>query len=254
MKRMSGKDSLLLLALLGVLLAVGSYFLIYSPNREKTEALREENDELAQSVTDLDARMQKKTFYLEETERMKQEIQDIYGLFPVDTREEDSILLAIEQEASAPMTVEAVTIHSMEKVPFSEEAGEEDTGEGTEDDSEDGNFPELYSRQTTINYRVSYEGLKRSIRNICEQPNRMGIEKLSVAFDETTGMLAGSTVVNMYCVPGQEGKEYREPDFSSVLLGTDNIFGTIEIHSEQELPEQEETEQETTGTDGIKTE
>ena len=246
MKRMSGKESLLLPALLGVLLAAASYFLIYSPNREKTKALLAENEELAQSVTDLDARMQKKTFYLEETERMKQEIQDIYGLFPVDAREEDSILLAIEQEASAPMTVEAITIHSMEKVPFSEDTEEEDTGEETDNNSEDGNFPELYSRQTTINYRVSYEGLKRGIRNICEQPNRMGIEKLSVAFDETTGRLTGSTVVNMYCVPGQEGKEYREPDFSSVLLGTDNIFGTIEIHREQELPEQEENEQETT--------
>lgn len=74
MKRMSGKDSLLLPALLGVLLAVVSYFLIYSPNREKTDALLAENEELAQSVTDLDARMQNKTFYLEETERMKQEI------------------------------------------------------------------------------------------------------------------------------------------------------------------------------------
>lgn len=245
MKRMSGKDSLLLPALLGVLLAVVSYFLIYSPNREKTDALLAENEELAQSVTDLDARMQNKTFYLEETERMKQEIQDIYGLFPVDTKEEDSILLAIDQEVSAPMTVESVTIHSLEEVPFSEDAQEEDSVEETEDDSGDGKPFGLYSRQTTINYRVSYEGLKRSIRNICEQPNRMGIEKVSVAFDETTGMLNGSTVVNMYCVPEQEGREYQEPDFSSVLLGTDNIFGTIKINSEQNLPEKEESEQET---------
>lgn len=245
MKRMSGKDSLLLPALLGVLLAVVSYFLIYSPNREKTDALLAENEELAQSVTDLDARMQNKTFYLEETERMKQEIQDIYGLFPVDTREEDSILLAIDQEVSASMTVESVTIHSLEEVPFSEDAQEEDSVEETEDDSGDGKPFGLYSRQTTINYRVSYEGLKRSIRNICGQPNRMGIEKVSVAFDETTGMLTGSTVVNMYCMPEQEGREYQKPDFSSVLLGTDNIFGTIKINSEQNLPEQEESEQET---------
>lgn len=245
MKRMSGKDSLLLPALLGVLLAVVSYFLIYSPNREKTDALLAENEELAQSVTDLDARMQNKTFYLEETERMKQEIQDIYGLFPVDTKEEDSILLAIDQEVSAPMMVESVTIHSLEEVPFSEDAQEEDSVEETEDDSGDGKPFGLYSRQTTINYRVSYEGLKRSIRNICEQPNRMGIEKVSVAFDETTGMLTGSMVVNMYCVPEQEGREYQEPDFSSVLLGTDNIFGTIKINSEQNLPEKEESEQET---------
>ena len=130
-------------------------------------------------------------------------------------------------------------------MPFSEDAQEEDSVEETEDDSGDGKPYGLYSRQTTINYRVSYEGLKRSIRNICGQPHRMGIEKVSVAFDETTGMLTGSTVVNMYCVPEQEGREYQEPDFSSVLLGTDNIFGTIKINSEQNLPEKEESEQET---------
>ena len=53
----------------------------------------------------------------------------------------------------------------------------------------------------------------------------------------------GSTVVNMYCVPGQEGKEYREPDFSSVLLGTDNIFGTIKIQGESALPDLEQAEE-----------
>ena len=89
---------------------------------------------------------------------------------------------------------------------------------------------------------MTYEGLKRGIKNICVQPNRMSIEKVTVAFDETTGLLAGSTVVNMYCVPGQEGKEYVEPDFSSVLLGTDNIFGTVKIYSEENLPDLEGTE------------
>jgi hypothetical protein len=39
----------------------------------------------------------------------------------------------------------------------------------------------------------------------------------------------------MYCVPNQEGKEYVQPDLTSVLLGTDNIFGTITIQSEAGL-------------------
>ena len=113
----------------------------------------------------------------------------------------------------------------------------------TQNGSSAGNPFGLYNRQATMNYSVSYDGLKRSIKNICLQTNRTGIESVSVAFDETTGLLVGSTVVNMYCVPGQEGKEYREPDFSSVLLGTDNIFGTIKIQGESALPDLEQAEE-----------
>ena len=49
--------------------------------------------------------------------------------------------------------------------------------------------------------------------------------------------------VNMYCVPNQEGKEYIQPNFSSVLLGTDNIFGTIVIRSESGLLDLEDGEE-----------
>ena len=65
----------------------------------------------------------------------------------------------------------------------------------------------------------------------------MAIETLTVTFDETTGLLIGSTTLNMYLAPYQAGKEYVQPDFSSVLLGTDNIFGTISIHGEAGLPD-----------------
>lgn len=266
MKKTSRKDVLLLIGLLGVLVAVAGYFLAYKPNTEKTEKLKAENEQLQQRVIDLGQKMKNKGTYIEETESMNQEMQAIYQLFPVDTREEDSILLAINQELLAPMKVESVAINTLEEVPFLDDVQEDEEVEYTyeigevetyedqegiqdpetaetapvEEAASMGNPYGLFNRETTINYTVSYEGLKRGIKNICVQPNRMSIEKVTVAFDETTGLLAGSTVVNMYCVPGQEGKEYVEPDFSSVLLGTDNIFGTIRIHSEQDLPELED--------------
>lgn len=266
MKKTSRKDVLLLIGLLGVLVAVAGYFLAYKPNTEKTEKLKAENEQLQQRVIDLGQKMKNKGTYIEKTESMNKEMQAIYQLFPVDTREEDSILLAINQELLAPMKVESVAINTLEEVPFLDDVQEDEEVEYTyeigevetyedqegiqdpetaetapvEEAASMGNPYGLFNRETTINYTVSYEGLKRGIKNICVQPNRMSIEKVTVAFDETTGLLAGSTVVNMYCVPGQEGKEYVEPDFSSVLLGTDNIFGTIRIHSEQDLPELED--------------
>ncbi len=268
MKKTSKKDVLLLIGLLGVLVAVAGYFLAYKPNTEKTEKLKAENEQLQQRVIDLGNKMKNKSTYIEETESMNNEMQAIYQLFPVDTREEDSILLAINQELLAPMKVESVAINTLEEVPFLDDVQEEEEVEYTyeigevetyedqegiqdpetvetapqEETTSVGNPYGLFNRETTINYIVTYEGLKRGIKNICVQPNRMSIEKVTVAFDETTGLLAGSTVVNMYCVPGQEGKEYVEPDFSSVLLGTDNIFGTVKIYSEENLPDLEGTE------------
>lgn len=268
MKKTSKKDVLLLIGLLGVLVAVAGYFLAYKPNTEKTEKLKAENEQLQQQVIDLGNKMKNKSTYIEETESMNNEMQAIYQLFPVDTREEDSILLAINQELLAPMKVESVAINTLEEVPFLDDVQEEEEVEYTyeigevetyedqegiqdpqtvetapqDETTSVGNPYGLFNRETTINYIVTYEGLKRGIKNICVQPNRMSIEKVTVAFDETTGLLAGSTVVNMYCVPGQEGKEYVEPDFSSVLLGTDNIFGTVKIYSEENLPDLEGTE------------
>ena len=58
----------------------------------------------------------------------------------------------------------------------------------------------------------------------------MSINNLTVSYDESTGLLSGTTVVDMYCIPGQPGKEYVQPNFSSVLLGSDNIFGSIELY------------------------
>ena len=93
-----------------------------------------------------------------------------------------------------------------------------------------------------MTYEISYEALKRSVKNICLQTDRMVIDNMTVVYDESTGLLHGTTAVNMYCVPNQEGKEYVQPNFSSVLLGTDNIFGTIVIRSESGLGDLEGAE------------
>lgn len=194
-------------------------------------------------------------------------MKEIYQLFPVDVREENAILLAINQELVAPLKVESVTIDALLDVPFLDSVPEEETQisyeidaveeledyEGTQQSEEaltvggeDGsgglNPYGLKSRKVTMTYEISYEALKRSVKNICLQTDRMVIDNMTVVYDESTGLLHGTTAVNMYCVPNQEGKEYVQPNFSSVLLGTDNIFGTIVIRSESGLGDLEGAE------------
>ena len=263
--KVSKKDVLLLLGLLGVLAVVSAYMLVFQPTMEKTEALKEENLQLEARIADLQSKKENKDSYESQTAQMRREIDEIYQLFPVDVREENAVYLAINQELLSPMEVQSVTIDALLEVPFVDEVQQEEMPDATYEIDEveeiedatgtqEAPTPEagdtqgaagvnpyhLMNRKTTINYEVSYEGLKRSVKNICMQTDRMVIDNLSVVYDEQTGLLRGTTTVNMFCVPDQEGQEYEEPDFAGVLLGTDNIFGTRVIRSEGSLPDLED--------------
>lgn len=262
--KVSKRDVLLLLGFLGILAAVCSYLFVFQPTVEKSEALKSENEKLEARIADLQSKQDNRGTYESETAQMRREMEEIYQLFPVDVREENAVLLAINQELLSPMKVNSITIDALLEVPVVEAAQQEmpdatyeiDEVEAIEDDlgTQEAPTPDsgdtqgaagvnpfhLMNRKTTINYEVSYEGLKRSVKNICMQTDRMVIDNLSVVYDEQTGLLQGSTTVNMFCVPGQEGKEYEEPDFGGVLLGTNNIFGTRVIRSESNLPDLEE--------------
>ncbi len=266
--KVSKRDILLLVGFIGILFFGVTLYWVFLPAQEKVEEMNNENIVLRQQITDLTIKNNNKETYLTEMEKMFQEIEDIYAVFPVNVKAEDVILMAINQELVSPMIVESVNIEQLAPVNFDEllppeeerdhtyDLGENDVlgvddepldsaedTTATEDSAEE-EIDWLYTRKATFNYGVSYEGLKRSIRHIVDQPDRMAIETLTVTFDENTGLLIGSTTLNMYLAPYQIGKEYIQPDFSSVLLGTDNIFGTISIHGEAGLPDVEDMETE----------
>ena len=260
----SKKDVCLLIALIGILVGVAGYYLIYSPTMEKVEVLKANNTVAKKTVDDLTQKGLLKDSYVEEIALMNSEIEAIYELFPIDVREEDAIMLAINQEKNSPMSVNSVNISPMNSKDFEEQAQanasknttlEEDVntaiaggvGQQAVDGYELGNVElvdigPLNQRQCALSYTVAYDGLKRSVESISRQPNRMTIDSIAVSFDDSTGLLEGSTVVNMFCLPDQEGKEYIEPNISGVVLGTKNIFGTKRI---SELYDEASTE----GTD-----
>ncbi len=264
--KVSKRDILLLIGFIGILLGFCSYYFVFMPTMEKVETLEAENTKLQNQIKDLKIKTQNKETYVNETAQMKKDIEAVYQLFPVDVREENAILLAINQELISPMDIDTITIAPLEIIPFTTDAQTEkveytyeidqveelERQEGTQDTAT-AQTPDntqaaaaqtspygLYGRKVDMNYVVSYEGLKRSIKNLCMQTDRTGIESVSVAYDEETGLLSGTTTVNLYCVPNQEDKIYVQPNFSSVLLGAPNPFGTIIIQSESGLPDVDE--------------
>lgn len=249
------RDLLILLGFIGIAAGVCSYLFAFQPFTEQAEAIEAENTQLQARINDLSTKMDNKDSYEAETARMKEEIEQIFTMFPVDVREEDGVLLAINQELIAPMEISSVGITACQPVILNsdeedvdhtyeiDEIEEYEAQEGIGDDPvsasdaavngvDNANMPSvLMDRTVTMNYLVSYEGVKRGVKSISMQDNRMSISSMNLSYDESTGLLRGTTVVNMYCIPGQAGKEYVQPNFSSVLLGSDNIFGSIELYS-----------------------
>lgn len=242
----SKKEIGLLLGLLGVLLGVGVYFLYFSSTQEKSDALEAENTVLRAQIDSLEQLNMQSGTYESEIARMSGEIDDVMNRFPVDVREEDCILLAINEEIGSPMSINALTINPKVAVDFRAEAeasrqehlydyddqlGElaPEEEETTTEYSSSADIPGfLESRQMTMNYLVDYQGLKKSVDMIKTRLDKSSLESINLAYDESTGLLSGNATINMYCIPYQDDKEYKAPDFSAVLLGTDNIFGTLD--------------------------
>ena len=87
----------LLIAVIGVLIAVCTYFLVYSIFNEKSDALEAENATLSSQVATLEILDQRKADYIEATGKMQSYITNFENRFPADILPEDSIIHGVER-------------------------------------------------------------------------------------------------------------------------------------------------------------
>lgn len=84
----------------------------------------------------------------------------------------------------------------------------------------------------TINFKTTYKGLHKLIDYINEYPYRTSINNVSVSFDSTSGNLTGSLELTRYALTGT-GKQYEPPFIDGIDIGTDNIFGTNSLSTDE---------------------
>ena len=104
----------LLIAVIGVLIVVCTYFLVYSSFNEKSDALEAENATLSSQVATLEALDQRKADYIEATEKMQSYITNFENRFPADILPEDSIMMV--------KTLEDYTRTEVANIAFGSEA------------------------------------------------------------------------------------------------------------------------------------
>ena len=224
--KVSKKELYMLLMLAGVGIALCAFFFGFKKINEKTETLRVETEALEGEVKKYSAVKDNIDVYKSGIDDFTKRIATVIAKIPSDVLPEDAFMLARELEKNDEYTFVNSTSWADETTMYTVTSHPVDTTK----------TPITYylnNNEVTIVHTSSYQGVKDMLDYICENKNRMSFESFSVAYDESTGLLSGSTIVNMYSVVGSD-KEYKEQTISGVQIGTDNIFGTVDVPENNE--------------------
>lgn len=247
MKKLSKKETNMLIALAGLLIAVAAYYFGYQKLTDKADELSAQSAAMETQIATYETWLANQDVYEEETARMKQEITDWVGEFPSNALPEDDMKLVYQLDNRS-----AEDYLFVESMAFGTAASAYTTDYTTDTSSlptEDAELAQaanlypvytLYQTQTSLGMTCSYSGLKKLISNVYSQSDRRAVDAVSLSFDDATGLLNGSLTLDTYYVTGSD-KPYSQPSLTPVREGTDNIFGTVEAADVGETAETEES-------------
>lgn len=249
--KISKRDVSLLISFVGILIGFLAYQFGYVRINEKVEAMETQNTQMRTEISQLEALQANQTFYEDETTRMQGEITEKVNEFASDVLPEDEMKFAYQQDNTATIGTRLfVTSMSFADPELLYTTNQQDAqadaaADGTTTDattvtSPDGSvqlsdvivagelYPTMYLYQTQTSYGVecSYTGIKNMVKAILNDNRRRGIDTISLAYDDSTGQLNGSAIVDSYFLLGTD-KTYAQPSLTPVQQGTDDIFGTV---------------------------
>lgn len=238
-------DINLLIMLLGVLIAVAAYFLVFTEYNEKTAALESDNAVLQEEVDGLQKLADNKQMYIDETARMNTEITATIDRFPAGVLTEDILMYAYTLENTQSVYFESIAIESASLVTVATEPTEttdaveegaevtEETGDAVVASSGLQDTVFLYSTPVTYGFKSTYRSIKDIMEGIVMGQDRMNLQDITLSFDASTGCIQGSMSTNIYTMDGT-GKYYELLNIPGIQLGVDDLFksGTVlNIHT-----------------------
>lgn len=249
-KATEGQKKLLIL-LLAIVMVAGVWRFVYTPLSEKSEQLELEIEELQTQVDNLRSLNEQKEMFIERTAAFDKETSAIVNKYGPGNTPEKIIMFLVDLSKKTNMTIPSVSFGQETNVTVladgtalseagmtqqdvssadgeAAEGSDEGAAGGTEDVSS-GKVSDyyLYNYPVTFSFNASYSGLKRAIDHVNEYGERCSIDDISVAYDDSTGRLAGTMTLNMYTMTGTP-KVYVSPQIDGVSLGVGNIFGSVE--------------------------
>lgn len=234
----------LLIAVLGVLLTVVTYFLVYAKFNDMSETIETQNASLRSQVSTLEILEQRKADYLEATEKMQSYITGFENRFPADILPEDSIMMVKTLEDYTRTDVANIAFGTEAEVPYVAETPAATDGTAAASDvtatadttvtdspvtTEGTAYADthMYEVPLSISIECTYDDFKGLVRYIYNLQERKSIQGVNISYNEAIGMLSGNMTLNTYYLLGTD-KVYSEPDIPAMGMGVDTLFGNVE--------------------------
>lgn len=222
LRKYFNQKTFLLIGLAGLAMLVIVYVFVFLEYTQRTEELEASNATLKSVVNELRVYYENMDNYKAEIKEIKAGIEEIMTEYPVDAREEDVIMLAVQlqnQNAIAYDTVNMSETEEVYTVPAENVKLADIEG-----------FDALSFRKKKAVYvnTTNYDNLKTVIEQIFASDNRIGIDKIVYAKDEELGVLSGNIDLYFYSAAGT-GKEYIAPEMTEYLAGTSDIFQSSKV-------------------------
>lgn len=247
----------LLLGFLGILVAVCAFIFIFRPLSAKTAVLVTENAMLLDKAVKYKELDEKKAFFKEEIERMNSETMGLIEEYSTGLIREDQIMymanvqkrfkedllvniftMGENEELLLQTATDAEAEMAAEQVATGEVVTEQATASTSafvEPVAEDSGI-HMFKNTIDSGFDVTYSGLKDVLDYINGLGTRKNVSALSLSFNSGTGNLAGTMTLNQYYLTGTEGV-YTPVNIPAMMIGLDNIFGTVDIIPVDIIPE-----------------
>ncbi|MBP5608161.1 MAG: hypothetical protein J6X66_07840 [Lachnospiraceae bacterium] len=227
---LSDRDSKIILVLLIVAIIALPYVLYTKGLREDTEVVKGENVNLEARLEELQEMNKNRDFYVAETERMKKERDKLIDSFPAEVDQENYTMFLQYLEYNAAVKAAEQMAALLEDEEDLEEGEWPETprfgykgidgnttvlvqtvGYGESDYiaiSDEGSDEALTGviNDSTVVFTCYQEGLKYLLDYIMNYEDPMIYKTLTVEYDDGTGQLEGTMLLEQYAIAGQGRK------------------------------------------------
>lgn len=245
---MSTNQKRAVLIVAGVLILVCTFFFLYQPNSEKVTEIEEETSKYQNQINFLSSLQlqvnQMKTLtpayertmgeYMNEFPSRMTQPKAIYNVYQMMIKTGIEITAISPGEEQTFLGAGALTT-SGDFTGKSADGGAADpaaaASPGGAEASPESEFPvnQMVGKYTPYNLTISgtLKQIKKALDWISGHKEHMATTAVALTYDSSTGKLSGTLTVNYFAMNGN-GEPYEEPDIQGIVIGSPNIFGTID--------------------------
>ncbi len=253
--KLGNTEKAIIMIVIGVAIMLLGIIYIAKPNYESAQSIAAENVTLQARLDELNEKQSHREETLAETAEYEAEYDTILNAFPADLNQEIIIMFLEGIHDSNEFNWESVSMGREEQFYTLGSGGADAslTADGSTDVATETSTEASTTEATTepattdtaiaegsavastglqcyraifpIAYRGSYESLKNVVNYVDTNSDRMTINSIDIAYDETNDVYTGNMELYCYAVKGEDRPE-RSVELNEIQTGVDNLFNT----------------------------